>query len=29
MVRTIIAWTALAVAWFGFGFFIAVTVLTA
>ena len=29
MVRTIIAWTALAVAWFGFGFYMAVAIMTA
>lgn len=29
MIKAIIAWTALAAAWFGFGFYVAVAVLTA
>ena len=29
MFKTIIAWTALAAAWFGFGFYVVVTVMTA
>ena len=29
MIKTIIAWTALAAAWFGFGFYMAVAIMTA
>lgn len=29
MIKAILAWTALAAAWFGFGFYVAVAVLTA
>lgn len=29
MIKATLAWTALAAAWFGFGFYIAVTVMTA
>ena len=29
MIKAIIGWTALAAAWFGFGFYMAVTVMTA